>query len=85
MRKENRFPDGTPIDPWFDEPDGLSRSEGENCMYFPALINAIGLEGLDITAADISCDETAVENLVVRDVRLTKKEQIDYPDSVTTL
>ena len=41
MRKENRFPDGTPIDPWFDEPDGLSRSAYEaagricNKLYRP--------------------------------------------------
>ena len=41
MRKENRFPDGTPIDPWFDEPAGLSRNVYEaagricNKLYRP--------------------------------------------------
>ena len=39
----------------------------------------------EITAADISCDTSAVENLAVRDVRLSKKEGIEYPDSVTTI
>ena len=43
------------------------------------------LEDLDITAADIACDTDAVEHLSIHNVRLTKKESIDYPDSVTTL
>ncbi len=45
----------------------------------------ITLEDLDITAFDTDCDEQAVENLVIRNVTLTKKDTIDYPDSITTL
>ena len=48
-------------------------------------LHDITLEDLEITASDISCDASAVENLVVRDVQLTKKEGIEYPDSVTTI
>ena len=32
-----------------DYPLCETRIEGENCLYFPALINAIGLDGLSIT------------------------------------
>ena len=48
-------------------------------------LSNIALEDLDITAYDTRCDETAVQNLAVREVRLTKKDTIDYPDSVTTM
>ena len=43
------------------------------------------LESLDITGTQVEIDEAAVENLYLKDIRLTKKEGIDYPDSVTTL
>ena len=42
MRKENRFPDGTPIDPWFDEPDGLSRSAYEAADWSQNVHEAAG-------------------------------------------
>ena len=45
----------------------------------------IALEDLEITAADIGFDASCAENLSVRNVRLTKKEGIEYPDSVTTI
>lgn len=48
-------------------------------------LHGITLEDLEITAADILCDSSAVENLTVRNVRLTKKEGIEFPDSVTTI
>ena len=48
-------------------------------------LHDIALEDLEIKAADISCDGSAVENLTVRDVRLSKKDGIEYPDSVTTI
>ena len=48
-------------------------------------LRGITLEDLDITAFDTGCDEQAVENLVIRNVKLTKKDTIDYPDSITTL
>ena len=48
-------------------------------------LSNITLEDLDITAYDTRCDEQAVQNLAVREVRLTKKDTIDYPDSVTTM
>lgn len=48
-------------------------------------LSNIMLEDLDITAADLSFDASAAENLVAKNVRLTKKEGIDYPDSVTTI
>ena len=48
-------------------------------------LSNITLEDLDITAADTSFDASAAENLVAKSVRLTKKEEIDYPDSVTTI
>ena len=38
-----------------------------------------------VPAADPSFDASAAENLVAKNVRLTKKEGIDYPDSVTTI
>ena len=55
--------------------------------------NAFGAEAgysyevipLEITAADISCDRSAVENLTVQDVKLTKKDGIEFPDSVTMI
>lgn len=43
------------------------------------------LDNLDIRAANIAVDSGAVENLALNNLRLTKKETIDYPDSVTTL
>lgn len=48
-------------------------------------LHDITLEDLEITAADILCDSSAVENLTVRNVRLKKKEGIEFPDSVTTI
>ena len=48
-------------------------------------LSDIELENLEITAADISWDENAVEKFKVRNVKLKKKEKIDYPDSVTTI
>lgn len=42
MRKENRFPDGTPIDPWFDEPAGLSRSAYEAADWSRNVYEAAG-------------------------------------------
>ena len=45
----------------------------------------ITLEDLEITAADIGFDVSAAENLTVRNVKLTEKEGIEYPDSVTTI
>ena len=43
------------------------------------------LEDLDITAANIGFDASCAEKLTVRNVRLTEKEGIEYPDSVTTI
>ena len=43
------------------------------------------LEDLEITAVEIACDSSAVENLTLKEIHLTKKDQIDYPDSVTTM
>ena len=43
------------------------------------------LEDLDIKAVFTDCDRTAVENLEISDVRIVKKDTIDYPDSVTTM
>ena len=43
------------------------------------------LEALDICAFDTDIDETAVEGLTIRNLTLTRKEGIDYPDSVTTI
>ncbi len=48
-------------------------------------LHDITLANLEITAADISCNRSAVENLTVQDVKLTKKDGIEYPDSVTTI
>ena len=48
-------------------------------------LHDITLADLEITAADISCDRSAVENLTVQDVKLTKKDGIEFPDSVTTI
>lgn len=43
------------------------------------------LRDLLVHAADGSVEESAVEDLVMRDVWLLEKEGIDYPDSVVTL
>lgn len=43
------------------------------------------LENLAITAANVDVNEAAVEGLRLDNVRLTKKDAIDYPDGVTTL
>ena len=48
-------------------------------------LHDITLADLEITAADISCDRSAVENLTMQDVKLTKKDGIEFPDSVTTI
>ena len=48
-------------------------------------LSNITLEDLGITAADIGFEASCVENLIVRDVRLIKKDGIEYPDSVTTI
>lgn len=48
-------------------------------------LHDIALKDLAVTAADISCDESAVENLVAENVRLVKKDGIEFPDSVTTI
>ena len=48
-------------------------------------LHDITLADLEITATDVSCDRSAVENLTVQDVRLTKKDGIEFPDSVTTI
>ena len=48
-------------------------------------LHDIALKDLAVTAADISCDGSAVENLVAENVRLVKKDGIEFPDSVTTI
>ena len=48
-------------------------------------LHDIALKDLAVTAADISCDGSAVENLVAENVRLVKKDEIEFPDSVTTI
>ena len=62
-----------------------SRSSFQGCLnnrIYPVL----GDRKLpEITAADIGFDASCAENLSVRNVRLTKKEGIEYPDSVTTI
>ena len=48
-------------------------------------LHDIALKDLAVTAADISCDGSAVENLIAENVRLVKKDGIEFPDSVTTI
>ena len=48
-------------------------------------LHDIALKDIAVTAADISCDGSAVENLVAENVRLVKKDEIEFPDSVTTI
>ena len=48
-------------------------------------LSDLTLENLEITAADIAYDENVIENFAVRNVKLTKKDGVEYPDSVTTL
>lgn len=43
------------------------------------------LESLQIRAADISFDQTAVEDLKAVDIELEQKDAIEYKDSVTTI
>ena len=43
------------------------------------------LEGLDIVAANAELRQEAVENLRTERIRVTPKQTIDFPDSVTTL
>ena len=43
------------------------------------------LEDLDITAAQTECRKEAVENIRISGVNVTRKDTIDYPDSVTTV
>ena len=43
------------------------------------------IENLDITAANVDVNESAVEKLWLDHVCLAKKDTIDYPDGVTTL
>ena len=48
-------------------------------------LSGIRLENLDITAANLDFDASAADSLAVNIVRLTAKEEIEYPDSVTTI
>ena len=48
-------------------------------------LSGLTLEDLEITAADTGFDPSAAENLVTRNVRLTKKDEIEFQDSVTTI
>ena len=48
-------------------------------------LSGIRLENLDITAANLDFDASAADSLAVNNVRLTAKEEIEYPDSVTTI
>ena len=48
-------------------------------------LSGIRLEDLDITAANLDFDASAADSLAVNNVRLTAKEEIEYPDSVTTI
>ena len=48
-------------------------------------LSNITLEDLEVTAADIGFDASAAEDLTVRNVRLVKKDGVEYPDSVTTI
>lgn len=48
-------------------------------------LHDITLKDIAVTAADISCDGSAVENLIAENVRLVKKDGIEFPDSVTTI
>ena len=43
------------------------------------------LENLDITAADLSVDPSAIAGLVLKDVSLAQKDGFAYTDAVTTL
>ena len=43
------------------------------------------LESLQIRVADISFDQTAVEDLKAVDIELEQKDAIEYKDSVTTI
>ena len=45
----------------------------------------ITVEDLEIAAVNTQCDRTAAENFVIKNVKLTAKEQIEYHDSVTTI
>ena len=42
-------------------------------------------ENLTVESTNISVNRTAIENLLFKNVQLTKKDNIDYPDAVTTL
>ena len=48
-------------------------------------LSNITFEDLEIAAVNTQCDRTAAENFVIKNVKLTAKEQIEYHDSVTTI
>ena len=48
-------------------------------------LSNITFEDLEIAAVNTQCDRTAAENFVIKNVKLTAKEQIEYHYSVTTI
>ena len=77
----SRCGDITVRDCWF-ECDTYFNVKADEAHYH---LHDIALKDLAVTAADISCDGSAVENLVAENVRLVKKDEIEFPDSVTTI
>ena len=48
-------------------------------------LKGFSLERLDISAFNSSYDEEAIEELSLKDVKITKKEKISFPDSIATM